>query len=178
MKHWRMLLTVGFLLISASQAWAIPLTVGGSPNVFGFIGGAGGIVIPSDSFQLTTTSSVRIDLTDILLIGDQYRLSVTGSAIAMMTTSPILSSKDGVLTGALTFTDAWANPFLSKGSLYLGPGIYQLGIEAIRVAPGFNLPGGYIRAVNVPEPSALLMLGAGILGLGLFQYRKWSRTNR
>ncbi|MDN5942533.1 MAG: PEP-CTERM sorting domain-containing protein, partial [Nitrospira sp.] len=78
---------------------------------------------------------------------------------------------------ATTFSEAWSNPYLSKGSLYLGPGTYDLDIYAERVADGVNYGSGYIRATNVPEPATILMLGAGILGLGLFQYRKWSRTN-
>lgn len=175
MKRWKMLLAVGFLFFSVTQAWAIPLTVGGSPQLFQFTGGTGWIDTPSDGYQFTTTSSVRIDLTDRLLIGDRYQLFVNGTN--MMTTSPINYAQDGVQTGANTFSAAWGNSYLSKGSLYLGPGTYDLDIYAVRVASGVSYGSGYIRARNVPEPSTLLMLGAGILGLGLFQYRKWSRTN-
>jgi hypothetical protein len=177
MKHLKMLLTAGFLVFSVTQAWAIPqpLVVDSSPSLFEFTGGKGWIDIPADGYRLTADSSVRIDLTDRLLIGDQYKLYVNG--VAMMTTSPIKYYLDGVQTGINTFDEAWANPFLSKGSLYLGPGTYDLDISVVRVASGVNYGSGYIRATSVPEPSTLLMLGGGILGLGLFQYRKWSRTN-
>ena len=176
MKHLKMLLTAGFLLFSVTQSWAIPLTVGSSPQLFQFTGGTGWIDIPSDGYQFTTTSSVKIDLTDRLMIGDRYQLYVNNTY--MTTTSPIIYALDGLQTGATTFNEAWNNPYLSKGSLYLGPGTYDLDIKAIRVASGVTYGSGYIRATNnVPEPATILMLGAGILGLGLFQYRKWSRTN-
>lgn len=175
MKHLKMLLTAGFLVFSVTQAWAIPLTVGSSPQLFEFIGGTGWIDNPADGYQLTLTGSTRIDITDRLMIGDQYRLFVNG--VALMTTSTPSIWLDGVQTGTTTFDQAWANPFLSKGSLYLTAGTYDLDISVIRVASGVNYGSGFIRATSVPEPSTLLMLGAGILGLGLFQYRKWSRTN-
>jgi hypothetical protein len=175
MKSVKMLLAVGFVLALTSQAFAIPLTAGSSPELFQFVGGTGSIDIPANGYQLTLAGSAQIDITDRLMIGDQYRLFVNG--VAMMTTSTPLNYLDGVQTNTITFDQAWANPFLSKGSLYLGPGTYQLDISAIRVASGVTYGSGYIRATSVPEPSTLLMLGAGILGLGLFQYRKWSRTN-
>ena len=169
-----MLLAAGFVLALTSQAFAIPLTVGSSPELFRFEGGPGWIDIPLEGYQLTLTGSATINIVDRLMIGDQYQLYVNGGA--MMTTSPA-NYMNGVQTNINTFDQAWANPFLSKGSLDLGPGTYQLDIKAIRVASGVNYGSGYIRATSVPEPSTLLMLGAGILGLGLFQYRKWSRTN-
>ena len=175
MKHLKMLLTAGFLVFSVTQAWAIPLTVGSAPQLFEFTGGTGWIDNPADGYQLTLTGSTRIDLTDRLMIGDQYRLFVNG--VALMTTSTPSIWLDGIQTGTTTFDQAWANPFLSKGSLYLTAGTYDLDISVIRVASGVNYGSGYIRATSVPEPSTLLMLGAGILGLGLFQYRNWSRTN-
>lgn len=175
MKHLKMLLTAGFLVFSVTQAWAIPLTVGSSPQLFEFVGGTGWIDNPADGYQVTLTGSTRIDITDRLMIGDQYRLFVNG--VALMTTSTPSIWLDGIQTGTTTFDQAWANPFLSKNSLYLTAGTYDLDISVIRVASGVNYGSGYIRATSVPEPSTLLMLGAGILGLGLFQYRKWSRTN-
>ena len=175
MKHLKMLLTAGFLVFSVTQAWAIPLTVGSSPQLFEFTGGVGWIDNPIDGYQLRLSGSTRIDITDRLMIGDQYRLFVNG--VAMMTTSTPSNYLNGVQTGTSTFDEAWANPFLSKGTLYLTAGVYDLDIKVLRVASGVNYGSGYIQATNVPEPSTLLMLGAGILGLGLFQYRKWSRTN-
>lgn len=175
MKYLKVLVTAGFLFFSVTQSWAIPLTVGSSPQLFQFTGGTGWIDDPSDGYQLTTTSSVKIDLTDRLMIGDRYQLYVNNTY--MMTTSDINYALDGDQTYTTTFNQAWSNPYLSKGSLYLGPGTYDLDIKAVRVADGVNYGSGYIRATNVPEPSTLLMLGAGILGLGLFQYRKWFRTN-
>jgi hypothetical protein len=175
MKSMKLFLAVGFALVLAGQAFAIPLTVGSAPQLFEFTGGIGWIDNPADGYQLTLTGSTRIDITDRLMIGDQYRLFVNG--VAMMTTSTPSNYLNGVQTGTSTFDEAWANPFLSKGTLYLGPGVYDLDIYALRVASGVNYGSGYIQATSVPEPSTLLMLGAGILGLGLFQYRKWSRTN-
>lgn len=175
MKHLKMLLTAGFLAFSVTHASAIPLSVDSSPQLFEFVGGTGWIDNPADGFQLTLTGLTRIDMTDRLMIGDQYRLFVDGEL--KMTTSATSNWLDGVQTGTTTFDEAWANPFLSKGTLYLTAGTYDLDISVTRVAKGVNYGSGFIRATSVPEPSTLLMLGAGILGLGLFQYRKWSRTN-
>ena len=134
MKKMKVLLAVGFVLVLAGQAAAIPLTVNSSPELFQFVGGTGSIDIPANGYQLTLTGSARIDMTDRLMIGDQYRLFVNG--VALMTTSTPNVFLDGAQTGTTTFDEAWANPFLSKGSLYLGPGSYQLDISAIRVASG------------------------------------------
>jgi len=177
MKHWKRLLVAGVLLISTNQAWALPVTLtgDGSAQLFEFTGGTGPIDTPLDGYTLTTSSSVLIELTDRRAIGDIYTLYVNGATL--LTTSATLSSMNGAATGAETFSQAWNNAYLSKGSLYLGPGTYKLDIKAIAVAQGYDYGSGYIRATNVPEPSTLLMLGAGILGLGLFQYRKWSKTN-
>jgi hypothetical protein len=175
MKSMKMLLAACFVLALTSQAFAIPLTVGSSPALFKFEGGTGWIDNPADGYQITLTGSTRIDIVDRLMIGDQYRLYVNG--VAMMTTSLPPNWLNGTQTNTTTFDQAWANPFLSKGSLYLGAGVYDLDLYAVRVASGVTYGSGFIRATSVPEPSTLLMLGAGILGLGLFQYRKWSRTN-
>ena len=119
MKHLKMLLTAGFLVFSVTQAWAIPLTVGSSPQLFEFTGGVGWIDNPIDGYQLTLSGSTRIDITDRLMIGDQYRLFVNG--VALMTTSTPSNYLNGAQTGTNTFDEAWANPLLSKGTLYLGP---------------------------------------------------------
>jgi hypothetical protein len=174
MNYLKVLVTAGFLFFSVTQSWATPLTVGGDPYLFQFTE-MGWIDNPSDGYQFMTTSSVKIDLTDRLMIGDRYELYVNGAY--MMTTSDINYALDGRQTYATTFNQAWSNPYLSKGSLYLGPGTYDLDLNVIRIAKGVDYGSGYIRVTSVPEPSTLLMLGAGILGLGLFQYRKWSRTN-
>ena len=106
-------LAVGFALVLAGQAFAIPLTVGSAPQLFEFTGGIGWIDNPADGYQLTLTGSTRIDITDRLMIGDQYRLFVNG--VAMMTTSTPSNYLNGAQTGTNTFDEAWATR--SEGEL-------------------------------------------------------------
>ena len=78
-----------------------------------------------------------------------------GTALIYDDNLPITYALNGLQTGATTFNEAWNNPHLSKGSLYLDPGTYDLGIKAVRVASGVTPdawggnPG--IRSVPVPE---------------------------
>lgn len=149
------------LLAWAAPASAIPLAVDGGWQVFQWTG-AGAIDSPADGFQFTSAGSVEIQITDSALIGDEFEIFVNGVSVAFSSnTNPL---ELGFPSGAFTGPAAWADTRLSKVSLVLGPGSYDIDISATEVASG-SLSGGFIQALSVPEPTALALLAVGFAGL-------------
>lgn len=100
---------------------------------------------------------------DCCVIGDQFAIYIN-SAHAF-DTSPIVNN-DGVQSGAFNGDTAWANADLSKGSILLGAGVYQIDEWVIRNALGFTGGGAFIRADTVvPEPGTFGLLSLALGGL-------------
>src|SRR5262245_27787105 len=147
----------------SSPAAATSITVDGGWLNFTWTDGIGPIDTPSDGFQFTSATSVVVQITDAGLIGDRFEIFVD-SASQGLTSAPVGSGPSGAFSGPA----AWADSRLSKISLNLGPGSYDIDIS---VNTSIAVPaGGFIQVLSVvPEPSLLGMLAlgfAGLLGLG------------
>jgi len=159
------LLLAAMLLAGALSAGPLPL---GSWETFSF-GVATSQAVPS--WDLTVTSSALLRVVDCCVIGDQFAIYID-SAHAF-DTSPIVGN-DGVQSGAFDGDTAWANPHLSKGSILLGPGVYQIDEWVIRNALGNTSGGAFIRAdaTTVPEPGTFGLLSLALGGLATMLVRR------
>jgi hypothetical protein len=116
------------------------------------------------SYDLTVASSALLRVVDCCVIGDQFAIYI--NAAHAFDTSPIVNN-DGDESGALDGDTAWAHPDLSKGSILLGPGVYQIDEWVIRNALGNTSGGAFIRAdaTTVPEPGTFGLLSLALGGL-------------
>lgn len=166
----RVLCLLAVLVGSTSSAFAAPIVVGSGWQTFDWFDGLGPIDSPADGYQFTALGPVEIRVVDCCRIGDQFDVFVNGGA--GFTTSAIQAGTDGIGSGAFTGDAAWADTRLSKGSLVLGSGIYDIDISVIRLASGSSIGAGFFRvdaapvAQPVPEPGSFLLFGAAAAGLG------------
>ena len=159
------LLLAATLLAGALSAGPLPM---GSWQIFSF-GEAPSLADPS--YELTVASSALLRVVDCCIIGDQFAIYI--DSLHAFDTSPIVNN-DGGESGAYDGDTAWAHPDLSKGSILLGPGVYQIDEWVIRNAFDTTSGGAFIRAdaTTVPEPGTFGLLSLALGGLATMLVRR------
>ncbi len=162
----RCALLVSVLLISAASAWA---TSDASFNITGFNQQSFGITGTSFSFT-TTTGTANCDISGTLDNLCQFS-NLSGVTWTSLTISISGNTTPGPFTCAAKgpFTNCTIN---STGTLVTfsgGPGIggsvnrnFQLSLKGWSPGTQFNVTAG---TTVVPEPSSLMLLGSGLVGL-------------
>jgi hypothetical protein len=124
---------------------------------------------PSTSWTMNLSGygSFGIDTADIGTPGDEFTLYVDGSAVSWTSTGTGSAYGGFAATGYETSTDF----FQASKSLNLSPGDHTFTIYLSALATGINNGEGHIyfspaELSEVPEPSSVLLFGAGMLGLG------------
>ena len=146
--------------------------VGLTDFVFSF-GGPGSSVTWSGEDKLSVTVGVslmqfRLHAEDCCVPGDVWKLVIDGVDVAW----DVTQEGDGSANGSATL--GAANPgsgfFEAIRTITLGAGTHTIDMTQIAGIPGgswFNMSSG----VSLPIPGTLLLVGAGLLGLGMRRQR-------
>jgi hypothetical protein len=140
-----------------------------------------GGILPSPTtpspWIFTTSSPTQLRVTDCCLIGDEFRVVITGDLNTTLDTSAINPALDGVDSGASTGPASWADSDLSHLAVDLGPGSYSVSIDVIRNALRVTSGGAFIEAATaVPEPGSLGFLLPVLLGAAFLGRKRFSKT--
>ena len=157
------------LTVGSLSAATLPI---GSWDTFSFGSAPSPITFPTDGYQLSLPSSGLLRVVDCCVIGDRFDVYI--DSVFAFSTTAVAPGDDGVDAGLFDGDSAWADSRVSKGSILLGPGSYQIDINVVSNAVGFSSGGGFIRAdvSDVPEPASVALCGAGLVGLVFLRRRK------
>jgi len=154
--------------LAAVKAKADAITPGDGWQRFQFLAKGSAWYEPS-SFEFTLVSNGILKVTDAFNAGDQF--SVYDSTLGFLGNTsyvpPVPSAVNDIPDSA--FTD----PAFSHASFLLNPGSYI--ISGFAIESPYNEGGAYLRVdfAPVPLPSAVILLGSGLLGLvGWRRFRK------
>ncbi|HRP07741.1 MAG TPA: PEP-CTERM sorting domain-containing protein [Gemmatimonadales bacterium] len=165
------------ILAAASVLFAAPanaqLPVDGGWQQF-FWSSVGATESPFDSFVFNPPTVVKITVTDAFVVGDQFRLSWTGTTSGFFDTSVPIDDDSDIGADA---DGALANPDWSSGWAIFGPGSYNFTLETILTATCCSGGGAFIRAdteqigSTVPEPATMTLLATGLAAMAASRRR-------
>jgi hypothetical protein len=184
-KRWcsTCLLGAVFLALASGRADATPIRLDGSWTVLDEI-----LPVPSffsdGPWEWDSPRPVRLDATDIQVVGDRFEIYDAGSLVFTAPSLPDWSAYGSDPFDSPPYTTnpdvAWASAAFSKGSLLFAPGPHSIVFRAIQKpltvsgAPFLDSTVAF-RATPVPEPGTLTLLGTALLGgLGM----RWRRGTR
>lgn len=175
----RMLAAAGVAaaLLTTPSAQAVPLAVDGEWTAFYFgEPGSGWLDAPvfddaaqpfSASFTLVRATALRV--TDLGLAGDRFALTLNGSLLGNTGLPAGGAADDAGMDAAL----ASGSLLWSHGAWLLAPGDYVL--TGVVLDSPYGAGVGALRLASVPEPAALLLWAAGLVGLGWAFRRRAAR---
>lgn len=157
---------LAFLIPAGATLRAATVTLDTGVEVLFAFGAPGGLPDAIPTFEYLATGPATIRVVDIGYEGDEFKFTVDG--VPYFTHIPVPGASDEL--GSLSFDAAWADPHLSRGIVFVGPGLHTIDIEVIGYSQNTLLSddgAAFIRADAVPEPGTFLLLAGGAAGLML-----------
>jgi len=159
---------LALIMVYTGVVSAVPLPVGGGWTQFDWISGEPTPTTPSP-WNFTLPGLGELDVTDCFLAGDVFEVLDRGTLLG--NTSWVSQSTDWTNDPDFAFSHpAWAH-----GSWALGPGNHEIIINTIQNP--YNYGSAYVRVFEtsapVPEPTTMLLLGSGLLGLAGYGRKKF-----
>ena len=129
-----------------------------------------GVAAPSAPWTINLAGPFQLIVTDGFLAGDRFELFDFGVSLGL--TSLVSSTSGGDCSNNVL--GCLANPLFSHGTFLLGAGPHSL-TGTVTISPfGAGAAFFIIRAVAVPEPGSLALIGLalGILGFSVSRARR------
>jgi PEP-CTERM motif len=189
------LFSVVGLALASGRANADPISLNGSwtvldeimtvPNFFS--GGPLWSSPPSSSpWEWNSTRFVRLDATDLQVVGDRFEIYDTGTLVFTAPLLPDWSAYGSDPFDSPPYTTnpdvAWATTAFTKGSLLFAPGAHSITFRSIQkplTAEGHPFADSTVafRATAVPEPGTLTLVGTALFAT-LGMRRRWRTPRR
>ena len=111
-------------------------------------------------FTFNSAFPTLLKVTDGYLDGDRFEVLDFGLSIGLTS----VPTDDGS-TANNNYDFAYGNPLWSSGAFPMAPGPHSISIRNIQIPVGYPEGAGALRVDLIPEPSALALLGLGVVAL-------------